>query len=770
MKKYIGLIALSLFLAFTFSSCIDDDDSPVKKNDPIPSVDISENLGNSIVEGLVTDQNGEPLSGVTVFFGSEATTTSGDGKYKLEKVEQSKNGKSKRIWFEKDGFVSTQKLVKTKDFKRHRADASLRPVKVTKSISASVGGKIEDGKSFTVKFSSNKFKDETGAAVTGDVTVEATPYEVDSEDFLEAFPGDFSGVRTDGTTQAIESFGFINIELSSGGKKVDMIEGSAEIKFKAPANAPSVIPMWYYDFDKAEWIEEGEATLVNGYFVGSVTHFTPWNFDKPTQNSVITGLVTNQDAEPLANAYVEQRGLDNTSFSSAYTDINGRFELLAQAGGQTEIFASYEFYKGVDFLSVTASESGGTINAGTIVIEISEDTEFSPILESNLVKLSPGAIVKLNGNYFGNTMQSDYKVEIDGNTSTEIIIWSNKQIIFVTPDNIKDEGTIRIIRGDKSTASIPYIRDNISWDVIDIPYDDYYYNNFLTDENSNLWVAESSNLMKYNGSSWANIPIGNFVNDSSAQVYFLIPHLIDGGDIWLSDLERNSLIKYSPDGNYIWDMNDNIYDIAKSDNGIWILSYNKLIHFDGTDFVDYPFVNNTIKSKNDKLSDDQYQLSKLLVDQNDNVWMHNIYSQEILEFDGTNFRSHILASQIFDVALNNNDELIVLTAESLFKIEDENVVKYIDFADSPMPVSIFSSVEISTDGKIWLASGFGNQIINETNTTQPVVLASYDGANWDWWMAQASSVPMAAINNIQQGADGSIYISDNQKIARMIEN
>ncbi|GAB5465938.1 MAG: hypothetical protein Kapaf2KO_13740 [Candidatus Kapaibacteriales bacterium] len=277
MKKIKLILLVAVLIAL--HSCQKDEDNPVDNSGtPNDREVIQEVYGRANVKGFVVDKSGSPLEGVLVYFGTHETFTDGEGKFELTEVSE---GANKRIWFEKEGYVLNQKLVDVREDLPNRVDAALFPIAKTAKIGDG-GGKIE-GDNFSVDIEPGGFVYSDGTSVDGEVTVSATPLLTTDDNFISAFPGDFRGIREDGSTTAIESYGFIDVDLrDKDGARVQMAEGvMATIKINAPANAPQIIPMWWYDTKKGEWIEEGSGSLVNGNYVAEVSHFTTWNWDIP---------------------------------------------------------------------------------------------------------------------------------------------------------------------------------------------------------------------------------------------------------------------------------------------------------------------------------------------------------------------------------------------------------------------------------------------------------------------------------------------------------
>jgi Leucine-rich repeat (LRR) protein len=452
--KLIFAVALSLFVLLY--ACKKDDNSPVRQNssEQAASEIIIEEYGNSQVLGFVSDKSGSPLADVTVFFGEQTTLTDGEGKFELTQVS---SGNNKRIWFEKDGFASTQKLVNVEDYVPNRIDASLFEIEKIAEIDQS-GGTIET-ENLIVIFPENAFVYASDSVeVTGKVTVEATAFLTSEQEFFGAFPGNFEGVREDGSVTPIESFGFIDVELNANGEKVQLAPGVvAKISIKAPANAPAEIPMWYYDTKKGEWIEEGIGTLQNGMYEAEVTHFTPWNWDKPfNQTANIIGRVVDSEGNPIEKAKITQTGISYNFRNSTFTNLNGEFLLRTVEGGEIHMEAKYDYYKSVEITKIADSETGATTDVGEIIFDLSLQNLVKPFIYGDTLKIINSDTLTIFGHKLGIIKRNLDKVLFE-NKEAEIISWGERNIVCRVPFDVKSEGKVKVDRSGIVSNELEYI-------------------------------------------------------------------------------------------------------------------------------------------------------------------------------------------------------------------------------------------------------------------------------------------------------------------------
>lgn len=495
--KNIKIILIAILL-IAINSCKEDEVNNVNVNDRVYTPEIiKEDYGQARVVGFAKDKAGNPLSNVRVYFGEHESITNGEGKFELTQVSK---GSNKRIWFEKEGYARTQKLIDVSEELPNRVDATLFNIEKTAKLNDD-GGKIE-GDDFSVEIEPGGFVYSDGEIVKGEVTVSVTPFLISEENFINAFPGKFRGTREDGSETAIESYGFIDVDLQDeNGEPVQLADGvKAKIQIKAPSNSPSTIPMWYYDFKKAEWIEEGVGTYVNGFYTATVTHFTPWNWDKPVElRAKIIGKVVDNEGNPIEGATLVQTAKSRGFEQSAKSRIDGTFEMFTLENLNVEIEAQFDIYGSV---AIDYKTSGSQLNdIGEIVIDVRIENVMFPIILNDILYITMGKVAKIRGNYFGLNKKQGYKLLLNGD-EINTISWQNKLIEFDVPKDIPEEGTIQIERANNS-IQVNYREGVWTCEI-----------NGTTYENDNLPISFNQYRLYLRGRKLKEIPscIGNLDN------------------------------------------------------------------------------------------------------------------------------------------------------------------------------------------------------------------------------------------------------------------
>ncbi len=336
-KILMMLFALTMSLALVFG-CSDD-------NNPTEPDGGGNNTGGHVgsVSGIVMRANGSPMSGADVATGTLSTTTNEDGYFVLAAVPEGEA----LIEFSNDGYMSTFRLADVRTTAAtHYPNVVLMAVE-TGTVDATAGGEVATSdRTGAVDFAANGFVTGAGDPYTGNVNVEINAMGTDDDNFYGTFPGNFEGIRDDGSEVPLVSYGFMTVKMTGENKApLSLADGttaqlSLSISPKKAATAPATIPMWYYDETEGVWKEEGEATLTDNTYTADVAHFTTWNWDVPvTDICSITGTVVDDQGDPVSGARVLSQGVDAAIMADTYTASDGTYTVNALKNSVTNVWA-----------------------------------------------------------------------------------------------------------------------------------------------------------------------------------------------------------------------------------------------------------------------------------------------------------------------------------------------------------------------------------------------------------------------------------------------
>jgi len=117
----------------------------------------------------------------------------------------------------------------------------------------------------------------------------------------EEMPGDLRGIDSEEALVQLATYGMVAVEIrDANGNDIQLKEGvTAKVEFPLSAelveDASETIKTWSFDEDRAYWVEEGSATLVDNKYVAEVSHFSFWNCDAPFPVVHIKGRLVDKD-------------------------------------------------------------------------------------------------------------------------------------------------------------------------------------------------------------------------------------------------------------------------------------------------------------------------------------------------------------------------------------------------------------------------------------------------------------------------------------------
>jgi hypothetical protein len=316
------------------------------------------------IVGVVKDETGFPVSGAIVTNGSNSATTNNNGFFEIKGLAIS-DGRC-AVSAKKEGFFAGAKGCLSDGKQDLSFEFVLQKLENPINFTAVSGTTATMPNGGEVSIPANGLKDANGNAFTGNATMYAEVLNPNDPNFSNMVAGDdLQATTTSGAAASLFSYGIMRVELRSNtGQELNLAAGKTST-IKVPidpadlATAPGTIPLWYLDETTGIWKEEGVATKTGNEYVGTVTHFTDWNCDKPGPNATITGLLLDCNNLPLKNTSVK---VGQTNIT---TDNNGNFTRRVPSGIAFTVESNnYLNFPPANVPSLTA---GQTYNVGTLV-------------------------------------------------------------------------------------------------------------------------------------------------------------------------------------------------------------------------------------------------------------------------------------------------------------------------------------------------------------------------------------------------------------------
>lgn len=289
--------------------------------------------------GVITHADtGALLAGARVTITGSAATATSDaaGNYSLPLAPS-----DYVAHFGADGFLSVHRRVHVEGWERVIINVSLMPATPGVMVDGDMGGTI-DSEGTRVTVLGTSLVDSTGMPVEM-AEVAVTP--IDPVDDLDGAPGDFVGESATGSEDPLVSYGMVDIQIETSTGPGDFAEGTeATIEVPVdglpPGDPPLLegecMPLWWFDPDRAIWVEEGEACAVRGpggglVLTGTVGRPGTWNCDRPVIPVCYTGLVTDCSGMPMPGVEIRLTGGSVTSSTTTRTARDGTYTVTGAA-------------------------------------------------------------------------------------------------------------------------------------------------------------------------------------------------------------------------------------------------------------------------------------------------------------------------------------------------------------------------------------------------------------------------------------------------------
>lgn len=281
--------------------------------------------------GQIVDESDQPVSGALVSLGDKTTQTDEKGIFRIEKARVTEN--LAQVSVEKDGYFPGLRSFLPRYQQNPMIRIKLLAKTLAGTVQASSGGEVNLDNKVTLTFQAQSVEQTNGQPYTGQVRVFMQYIDPSAADLNQRMPGNLLGFSEEDGVSSLVTYGMVAVELAGEqGQTLRLAQGKpATLEVAVPAsllsNAPSTIPLWHFDEATGIWIEEGEAILENGRYVGKVEHFSFWNLDVPYQLVHMEGSVfLDSLGDPMQDLLVHFSVVGSASTGFGFTDPNGYFE------------------------------------------------------------------------------------------------------------------------------------------------------------------------------------------------------------------------------------------------------------------------------------------------------------------------------------------------------------------------------------------------------------------------------------------------------------
>lgn len=295
-----------------------------------------DNKVTASIQGRVLDENSYPLENAVVIAGDQTAFTDEYGIFRITDATVSEYSTFVKV--NKPGYFTGSRTVVSRTGGNGYLQIKMIPKKQAGSFKASGGATVHLDPTAHVQFQPNSVVNMSGQPYSGNVRVFGAVIDPTAEDFTAIMPGDLRGIRSDSQLTAMKSYGMLTVVLEGeSGEQLQLAEEkTAVISMKVPsallADAPAEMPLWHFSETDGKWREDGKATLRNGEYSGSVSHFSTWNYDVPIPREFISLTARGFKGWPVPYTRIRFSAKEGGVFSEGYTDSTGYLRAWAPKG------------------------------------------------------------------------------------------------------------------------------------------------------------------------------------------------------------------------------------------------------------------------------------------------------------------------------------------------------------------------------------------------------------------------------------------------------
>lgn len=259
----------------------------------------SKNFGKSVQSnffGVISEEFGEPLSGVRVRIGDAFTFTDRNGVFVLNDVTVFEN--FAYIVVEKEGFLRGSKVVIPKTTGSNRVEIELLKIHNKVTINSGQESAVRISGSNNLAIFPGDFKNADGTPYNGQIDVVVQFLRPFTLSIFDTMQGALFGRAMNDESVVMETYGMVVIKLFSQSGNEVFVDESSPAKISIPVDtfqssfAPDSLAMWYFDESLGYWKEQGQAVKDGSSYIGEIANFSTWNFGVALSNAKLDLLLS----------------------------------------------------------------------------------------------------------------------------------------------------------------------------------------------------------------------------------------------------------------------------------------------------------------------------------------------------------------------------------------------------------------------------------------------------------------------------------------------
>ena len=298
----------------------------------MPDASKTEQFVKSGFAGLVSDEQGIPISGAVVTIGSLWTMTDINGAYFIENA--SVNIERAFATVSKTEYYESSRTLTAKVNTTISLNFILTRKQEIGTFAVTAGGtfSLPDGAVLEIPVDGL-------ADFSGEANLYGNTWDLIDINLSLQMPGDFIGEDVNGEEKSLIPYGLIVIDAEETSGESLTIADNKTIKISIPLpdnNPPAVVALWLFDEIEGIWKQKGTATLEGQFYIAQVNEFGYWAIAEAAEKVTISGNVL-RDGEGVPNILMALRNINTGMTLFSYSNSRGAYNFKIASNSTVKV-------------------------------------------------------------------------------------------------------------------------------------------------------------------------------------------------------------------------------------------------------------------------------------------------------------------------------------------------------------------------------------------------------------------------------------------------
>ena len=280
--------------------------------------------------GIITTTGNLPVEDAMVGFNGQQTMTDENGNFSFPESMLYRDGTY--VTVEKPGYLFGSRKIYALEGEINVAEVELIPMEQGSQINQTEISLL-DLENLQVQFPAGNYMLGANEIFNGDVYAQLSTIDASNQNNYIKLPGDLTGASSTFEIKALTNLGVFHINLTSQINEQLQLPTDSKAQFELKLTEadiiplPSVVSVFYFDQINGTWLEKGEASLVNDYYMGEVDAAGYWMVGESFPFADIEGSLLINDLSDMNfdDTELEIFNLDRGYLNEVRTTRSGRY-------------------------------------------------------------------------------------------------------------------------------------------------------------------------------------------------------------------------------------------------------------------------------------------------------------------------------------------------------------------------------------------------------------------------------------------------------------